>query len=198
MRSAGSGCRLPLTEQPGAIQFESVGTAFVQVESDTQIVMSRTFPGPSHRRCHVSRKVGMPELDGTPRLWHYITTSFWNCEVMLAADSLSRVLGALADPTRRSILARLAKGDATVAEVAAPFPMSQPAISKHLKVLEAAGLVTRSRRATARLSHLEAKPLQTAAAWIEDYQRFWADSFDALEDHLTTVKDTTVTNKEQE
>ncbi|MBU6515986.1 MAG: winged helix-turn-helix transcriptional regulator [Acidobacteriota bacterium] len=117
---------------------------------------------------------------------------------MLAADSLSRVLGALADPTRRSILARLAKGDATVAEVAAPFPMSQPAISKHLKVLEAAGLVTRSRRATARLSHLEAKPLQTAAAWIEDYQRFWADSFDALEDHLTTVKDTTVTNKEQE
>ncbi|MDE3093551.1 MAG: helix-turn-helix transcriptional regulator [Acidobacteriota bacterium] len=117
---------------------------------------------------------------------------------MLAADSLSRVLGALADPTRRSILARLAKGDATVAEVAAPFPMSQPAISKHLKVLEAAGLVTRSRRATARLSHLEAKPLQAAAAWIEDYQRFWADSFDALEDHLTTVKDTTVTNKEQE
>ena len=108
------------------------------------------------------------------------------------------MLGALADPTRRSILERLAESDATVAELAAPFPMSQPAISKHLKVLEAAGLVTRSRRATAHLSHLEAKPLRAAAAWIEDYRRFWTDSFDALEDHLTTIKHTTLKNKEHQ
>ena len=106
----------------------------------------------------------------------------------MASNSLSMVFGALADPTRRSILVRLAESDATVAELAAPFPMSQPAISKHLKVLEGAGLVSRSRRATAHLSHLEATPLRAAAAWIDDYRQFWADSFDALDDHLTTLK----------
>jgi DNA-binding transcriptional ArsR family regulator len=111
----------------------------------------------------------------------------------VAPESLSLVFGALADPTRRSILVRLAERDATVAELAAPFPMSQPAISKHLKVLEGAGLVSRSRRATARLSHLEAKPLRAAAEWIDDYRQFWDDSFDALDDHLTTLN-----NKEQQ
>ena len=81
-------------------------------------------------------------------------------------DTLSLTFAALADPTRRAILARLAEGDANVAELTAPFPMSQPAISRHLKVLERAGLISRSRRATARLSHLEAAPLRDATEWL--------------------------------
>jgi DNA-binding transcriptional ArsR family regulator len=89
---------------------------------------------------------------------------------MMEVDRLSTVFGALADPTRRAILARLADGDLAVRDVAAPFPMSQPAISRHLKVLEDAGLISRSRRATARLSHLEAEPLRDATAWLARYQ----------------------------
>lgn len=96
-------------------------------------------------------------------------------------DELSAVFGALADPTRRAILARLAAGDATVAELAEPFAMSQPAVSKHLKVLEGAGLISRSRVATARYSHLEAEPLREANAWMQRYRRFWTESFDKLD-----------------
>jgi DNA-binding transcriptional ArsR family regulator len=99
-------------------------------------------------------------------------------------DRLSAVFGALADPTRRAILARLAEGDANVAELTAPFPMSQPAISRHLKVLERAGLISRSRRATARLSHLEAAPLRDATEWLARYQAFWDESHERLDELL--------------
>lgn len=101
---------------------------------------------------------------------------------------MSAVFGALADPTRRAILERLAGGDANVAELAAPFAMSQPAISKHLKVLENAGLITRSRQATARLSHLEADPLRTATAWLADYREFWSESYDRLDSLLASLQ----------
>lgn len=107
---------------------------------------------------------------------------------MMSSDQLSAVFGALADPTRRAILARLTEGDATVAELAAPFSMSQPAISKHLKVLEKAGLVSRSRRATARLSHLEAKPLRDATEWLARYQEFWDESYDRLDALLAALQ----------
>src|ERR671918_2940039 len=96
-------------------------------------------------------------------------------------DRLSAVFGALADPTRRAILARLMLGDATVAELAAPFSVSQPAISRHLKVLEKAGLISRRRRRTARLSHLEAEPLREATAWLARYQAYWDESYDRLD-----------------
>jgi len=102
-------------------------------------------------------------------------------------DQLSSVFGALADPTRRAILTRLKSGDANVADLAKPFHMSQPAISRHLKVLEAAGLITRTRQATARLSRLEAKPLREAAEWIGTYQEYWDGSFDRLDDLLDTL-----------
>src|ERR1022692_1949944 len=94
----------------------------------------------------------------------------------MAADQLSLVFGALADPIRRTILTRLTEGDATVAELAAPFSVSQPAISRHLKVLEHAGLISRTRRATARLSHLDAEPLRDVTTWLARYQRFWDES----------------------
>ncbi|MGH2532176.1 MAG: ArsR/SmtB family transcription factor [Thermomicrobiales bacterium] len=96
-------------------------------------------------------------------------------------DQLNAVFGALADPTRRAILARLTHGDANVAEIASPFPMSQPAISRHLKVLEQAGLISRRRRATARLSHLEAEPLREATAWLAGFQAYWDERFDQLD-----------------
>jgi DNA-binding transcriptional ArsR family regulator len=99
----------------------------------------------------------------------------------MTADQLTAVFGALADPTRRAILARLTAGDATVTELAAPFSVSQPAISRHLKVLEEAGLISRRRRATARLSHLEAEPLREATAWLARYQEFWDESYDRLD-----------------
>jgi DNA-binding transcriptional ArsR family regulator len=91
----------------------------------------------------------------------------------VAADQLSMIFAALADPTRRAILARLASGDATVNELAEPFEISLPAISRHLKVLEAAGLISRSRSAQWRSSRLEAEPLREAAQWMEPYRRFW-------------------------
>ena len=99
----------------------------------------------------------------------------------MTGDQLSAVFGALSDPTRRAILARLTEGDRTVAELAAPFSVSQPAISRHLKVLEGAGLISRSRRATARLSHLEAEPLREATAWLASYQEYWEESYDRLD-----------------
>ena len=106
----------------------------------------------------------------------------------MATDQLSRVFGALADPTRRAILNRLTQGEATVAELAAPFRVSQPAISRHLKVLEDAGLISRSRRATARLSHLEAAPLREVTTWLARYQRFWDESHERLDDLLAALQ----------
>src|SRR5580700_11535614 len=106
----------------------------------------------------------------------------------MAADQLSLVFGALADPTRRSILIRLTEGEATVAELAAPFQVSQPAISRHLKVLETAGLISRTRRATARLSHLEAEPLRDVTTWLARYQRFWDESHEQLDDLLAALQ----------
>ena len=111
-------------------------------------------------------------------------------------EPLSAVFGALADPTRRAMLARLTKGDLTVAELAAPFRVTQPAISRHLKVLEKAGLISRSRRATARLSHLEAKPLRDATVWLAGYRAFWEESYDRLEELLATLQ-TTPTEEER-
>lgn len=104
-------------------------------------------------------------------------------------DQLSTVFGALADPTRRAILTRLTRGDATVADLAAPFSMSQPAISRHLKVLEQAGLISRSRRATARLSHLEAQPLREATVWLAGYRDYWEASFERLDELLAALQD---------
>ncbi len=104
-------------------------------------------------------------------------------------DSLSTVFGALADPTRRAILSRLTAGEATVAALAAPFRMSQPAISRHLKVLEQAGLISRSRRATARLSRLKAEPLREATEWLDRYREFWDESYDRLDALLETLRD---------
>ncbi|MEU8225036.1 metalloregulator ArsR/SmtB family transcription factor [Kribbella sp. NPDC048915] len=103
-------------------------------------------------------------------------------------EELSGVFAALADPTRRAILSRLKHGDATVAELAAPFSMSQPAVSKHLKVLEQVGLISRSQRATARLSHLEPEPLREAAAWLLDYRAYWSESFDRLGELLDDLQ----------
>ncbi|WP_062385500.1 ArsR/SmtB family transcription factor [Demequina iriomotensis] len=99
-------------------------------------------------------------------------------------DALSRTFAALADPTRRAILARLADGSANVGDLAEPFDMSFAAVSKHLRVLEGAGLVTRGRDAQYRPATLDARPLEAASAWISDYSRFWGDSFDALDDFL--------------
>jgi DNA-binding transcriptional ArsR family regulator len=107
---------------------------------------------------------------------------------MTTVDHLSAVFGALADPTRRAILARLRDGEASVAELAAPFAMSQPAISRHLKVLEQAGLISRSRRATARLSHLRAQPLKEATEWLARYREYWEQSYERLDELLTELQ----------
>ncbi len=101
---------------------------------------------------------------------------------------LNSVFGALADPTRRAILSRLTEGDFTVAELARPFAVSQPAISKHLKVLEGAGLVSRTRRATARLSHIEAAPLREATEWLAKYQAFWDERYGKLDALLARLQ----------
>jgi len=101
---------------------------------------------------------------------------------------LDATFAALADPTRRAILARLASGEASVSELAEPFEMSQPAISKHLKVLERAGLVTRGREAQRRPRRLEARPLAEASAWLETYRRYWEGSFQALDAVLEELK----------
>jgi DNA-binding transcriptional ArsR family regulator len=103
-------------------------------------------------------------------------------------DHLSATFAALADPTRRAILARLASGQASVTELANPFEMSLPAISKHLKVLERAGLITRGREAQWRPCRLRAGPLKNAADWLEHYRRFWEQSFDRLDDYLRELK----------
>ena len=106
----------------------------------------------------------------------------------MTADRLSSTFAALADPTRRAILARLASGHASVTELAAPFEMSMPAVSKHLRVLEQAGLIARSRDAQWRPCHLEAAPLKEVADWVEHYRRFWEESFDRLDAYLRELK----------
>lgn len=105
-----------------------------------------------------------------------------------APDPLSTTLAALADPTRRAILARLAAGEATVNELAAPFAMSLPAVSRHLKVLEHAGLITRGREAQWRPARLQAEPLREVADWIGQYRRFWDESFDRLDTYLRDLQ----------
>jgi DNA-binding transcriptional ArsR family regulator len=106
----------------------------------------------------------------------------------MSPDRLTITFTALADPTRRAILARLAMGEASVMELAEPFAMSLPAISKHLKVLERAGLIARSREAQWRPCRLEAGPLKNAADWLERYRRFWEQSFDRLDDYLRELQ----------
>ncbi|WP_034087411.1 ArsR/SmtB family transcription factor [Streptacidiphilus albus] len=103
-------------------------------------------------------------------------------------DRLSSVFAALADPTRRAILARLSAGEATVTELAEPFSMSLPAISKHLKVLERAGLISRGRNAQWRPCRIEAEPLGEASVWLERYRQLWEHSFDRLADHLREIQ----------
>jgi DNA-binding transcriptional ArsR family regulator len=106
----------------------------------------------------------------------------------MTVDQLSSTFAALADPTRRAILARLSTGEATVTELAEPFSVSLPAISKHLKVLERAGLISRGRRAQWRPCRLDAAPMKDASRWLEDYRRFWEGSFDRLEEHLRELQ----------
>jgi DNA-binding transcriptional ArsR family regulator len=104
------------------------------------------------------------------------------------SDSISSTFAALADPTRRAILARLALGETSVTELAEPFEMSMPAVSKHLRVLERAGLITRGREAQWRPCKLKAEPLREAAGWIDEYRQFWEQSFDRLEEYLQRLQ----------
>ncbi len=104
------------------------------------------------------------------------------------ASRLDRTFAALADPTRRAILARLAKGEASVNELAAPFSISLPAVSKHLKVLEVAGLIARSRQRQWRPARLQAEPIREVATWAEQYRQFWEESYDRLDDYLAELQ----------
>ena len=106
----------------------------------------------------------------------------------MATDRLSLTFSALADPTRRAMLSRLRQGEASVNDLARPFKLSLPAVSKHLKVLERSGLVARSRHAQWRPCHLRAAPLKEAESWIDEYRRFWEQSFDRLEDYLKELQ----------
>jgi DNA-binding transcriptional ArsR family regulator len=108
-----------------------------------------------------------------------------------ARDPLSQVFAALADPTRRAILARLKRGPATAGQLGEPFAMTGPAVSKHLRVLERAGLISRSRIAQSRPATLEAAPLEQVAEWAEEFRQFWDQRFDRLDDYLTTMTDPT-------
>ena len=103
-------------------------------------------------------------------------------------NSISSTFAALADPTRRAILARLALGETSVTELAEPFAMSMPAVSKHLRVLERAGLIARGREAQWRPCKLKAEPLRQAAGWLDEYRRFWEESFDRLDEYLQQVQ----------
>ena len=106
----------------------------------------------------------------------------------MAADQLTTTFAALADPTRRAILTRLADGEASVSQLAEPFPVTVQAISKHLKVLERAGLIARGRSAQLRPSRLQGEALKEAADWLAGYRGFWEDSFDRLEEHLREIQ----------
>jgi DNA-binding transcriptional ArsR family regulator len=107
----------------------------------------------------------------------------------MTSDPLSMTLAALSDPTRRAILARLASGEASVKELAEPFDMTLPAVTKHLKVLQRAGLITQGRRAQWRPCRLDAKPLREVADWVEPYRRFWDESFDRLDEYLKELQE---------
>jgi DNA-binding transcriptional ArsR family regulator len=107
----------------------------------------------------------------------------------MTPDTLGTTFAAVADPTRRAILARLTRGQASVTELAEPFEMSLPAVSKHLKVLERAGLIARGRRAQWRPCRLDAGPLREVAEWVSGYQRFWDESYDRLDEYLEELKD---------
>lgn len=107
---------------------------------------------------------------------------------MIATDQLSLTFAALADPTRRAILARLAEGDATVTELAEPFAMTMPAVSKHLKVLERAGLISRGREAQWRPCRIEPTPLEAVDDWLVDYRQLWTERFDRLDDYLRELQ----------
>ena len=106
----------------------------------------------------------------------------------MTPDNLSTTFAALADPTRRAILARLSSGEKSVTELAEPFDLSLPAISKHLKVLQRAGLITQGRKAQWRPCRLEAGPLKDVTEWLEHYRRFWDESFDRLDDYLREIQ----------
>ncbi len=108
--------------------------------------------------------------------------------IPVPTDHLSTTFAALADPTRRAIIARLASGEASVTELAKPFDMSLPAISKHLRVLESAGLIARGRDAQWRPSRLEAGPLREVSDWVEHYRKFWEESFDRLDEYLRQIQ----------
>ena len=113
----------------------------------------------------------------------------------MTTDALSLTFSALADPTRRSILARLARGEASVTELASPFKMSLPAISKHLKVLERAGLIARGREAQWRPCRLEPEALKTVADWVEEYREFWEERFDRLDAYLQEIQSQQTSDK---
>jgi DNA-binding transcriptional ArsR family regulator len=119
----------------------------------------------------------------------YLTIWLFSQEVEYEMnDPMSSTFAALADPTRRAILARLALGETSVTELAAPFEMSMPAVSRHLKVLEKAGLIARGREAQWRPCKLKAEPLKQAADYLEEYRRFWEESFDRLDEYLKTLQ----------
>jgi DNA-binding transcriptional ArsR family regulator len=113
------------------------------------------------------------------------------------SDALSATFSALADPTRRAILARLASGEVSVTKLAEPFEMSMPAVSKHLKVLERAGLIARGREAQWRPCKLEAGPLKDVSDWLEHYRRFWEESFDRLDAYLVELKNKQIKEKKK-
>jgi DNA-binding transcriptional ArsR family regulator len=118
-------------------------------------------------------------------LTDWLINQYVNC---MATDQLSKVFSALADPTRRDILARLGEGDANVTELAAPFPISLPAISRHLKVLEAAGLIARDRQAQWRTNSLRTEPLEEATIWMQHLSQLWDERFNRLDVHLAAMK----------
>ena len=123
------------------------------------------------------------------RVPQYLTERLFNSLVQhIMPDDLNATFSALADPTRRAILARLATGESSVTELAQPFEMSLPAISKHLKVLERAGLIARGREAQWRPCRLETRPLKDAADWLDHYRRFWEENFDRLDDYLRDLQ----------
>ena len=116
----------------------------------------------------------------------------------MPTDHLSTTLAALADPTRRAILSRLSAGEASVKELAEPFTMTLPAVTKHLKVLQRAGLISQGRRAQWRPCRLEAKPMREVADWIEQYRKFWEESFDRLDEYLKEIQEREKSNDRSE